>query len=266
MKKIILGIVVLVVVVLVALVVGVALFLDSGLKKGIETVGPQVAKVDVKLDGVSLSLLSGSGTIKGLVIGNPQGYQSPHAIRVGSVSLSLSPGSVFSDKIIVKSIRVEAPEIIYELGPGGNNLKKIQANLQESAGGESAKSTPASGASGKKLQVDEVIVTGGKVTLASSLLGGKGLSSPIPEIHLTNLGTSPEGITSAELTQKILSQVMDGSYNVAQNMLKQAGKEVLNVAEGAGKEALKAAEGAGKSAVDAAGKALKGVGGLFKKN
>ena len=265
MKKIILGILIAIVVVGIAAVVGVALFLDSGLKKGVETIGPQVTGVDVKLDSVRLSLWSGSGSIKGLVIGNPEGYKSPHAIRVSSASLSVAPGSLFSDKIIVKSIRVEAPEIIYELGPGGNNLKKIQANI-EAAAGSSEKSAPAEPASpGKKLQVDEVIITGGKVTLAASMLGGKGVTSPLPEINLKNLGTGPEGITGAELTKQILSQVMAGSFNVAQDLVKQAGKEVLNAAEGAGKEALKAAEGAGKTAADSAGKALKGVGDLFKK-
>ena len=98
MKKILIGMVALVGVVVIAIVVGVALFLDSGIKRGVETLGPQLTKVDVKLDGVSVSLLSGTGKIKGLVVGNPAGYQTPHAIRVNAVTLALMPGSIFSDK------------------------------------------------------------------------------------------------------------------------------------------------------------------------
>src|SRR5436305_15282404 len=114
MKKFLIGIVVLVVVVVIGTVVAVAVLLDSGIKRGVETLGPQLTKVDVKLDGVSVSLLSGSGKINGLVVGNPAGYQTPHALRVDAASLALMPGSIFSDKIIIKSIRVESPDIYYE--------------------------------------------------------------------------------------------------------------------------------------------------------
>jgi len=39
-------------------------------------------------------------------LGNPAGYQTPHAIRVDEASLALTPSSLFSDKVIVKSIRI----------------------------------------------------------------------------------------------------------------------------------------------------------------
>ena len=129
MKKLIVRALLVIVVLLVLAVVAVAFFLDGAIKKGVETVGPQIAKVEVKLDSVSLSLLSGSGKIKRLVIGNPEGFKTPHAISVGLSSLSVSPGSLLSDKVVVKSVRVEAPEIIFELGAGGSNLQRIQSNL-----------------------------------------------------------------------------------------------------------------------------------------
>src|SRR4051794_693185 len=116
MKKFLIGIVALVVVVVIGTVAGLALFLDSAIKRRVETLGPQLTKVDVKLDGVSVSLLSGSGKITGLVVGNPAGYQTPHAIRVDAASLALTPSSIFSDKVIIKSIHVESPTIYYEGG------------------------------------------------------------------------------------------------------------------------------------------------------
>ena len=65
MKKLLIGLLIALVVVVVIAVVAIGLFLDGAIKKGVETIGPQVTKVDVKLEGVSLSLLSGSGKIKG---------------------------------------------------------------------------------------------------------------------------------------------------------------------------------------------------------
>src|SRR3970040_1891103 len=114
MKKILIRGLIVVVILIVVAVIGITLFLDGAIKKGVETVGPKITKVDIKLDGVSLSIFSGGGSIKGLVVGNPEGYKTPHAISVGKASLSLKPGSLLSDKIVVNSIRVEAPEIIYE--------------------------------------------------------------------------------------------------------------------------------------------------------
>jgi hypothetical protein len=103
MKKIAIGIIVAVLVVIFA---GVALFLDSAVKRGVENIGSRLTKVDVRLDGVNLSLMSGSGKLKGLIVGNPAGYKSPSAISIGTASLDLVPRSLFSYKVIIKSINV----------------------------------------------------------------------------------------------------------------------------------------------------------------
>jgi hypothetical protein len=62
-KKLIVRLLVAVVVLLLLAGVAVGLFLDSGIKRGVETPGPLLAKVPVKLESVSLSLFSGSGKI-----------------------------------------------------------------------------------------------------------------------------------------------------------------------------------------------------------
>jgi len=215
-----------------------------------EVVGPKIAKVDIQLASVRLSLFSGSGSVKGLVIGNPEGYKTPDAISVGSTSVRISPGSLLSDKIVVKSIRVEAPEVVFELGPGGSNLQKIQANLESTLGAGGSAHQPAAGESkpAKKLQVDEVVITGGKVTLGAAILGGKVTGASLPEIRLQDLGTGPDGITGADLGNRLLSAIMDGAIKVGADQLSKAGKEVLN-----------------QAASDASGKATKALGDFLNK-
>src|SRR5688572_18169223 len=133
--------------------------LGSVVKAGVEKVGPMVTKVPVKLDGAAVSVFSGKGELKGFEIGNPEGYKTPHAIKVGSVGVEVVPKSVFGDKVIVRSINVQGPEITYETDLKGNNLSKILENVQSVAG----KSEPAQTGSSKptKLQVDEFVITGG---------------------------------------------------------------------------------------------------------
>ena len=233
MKKLLIRIVIVVAILAIVGVVAIGLSLNGAIKKGVETFGPQVAKVPVTLEGVNLSLLSGSGGIKGLVIGNPEGYKTPHAMSLGLASMSVSPSSVLSDKIVVNSIRIEAPQITIEIGPGGSNLQRIQENLESYAGSSTDKikpveeKVPAESKPGKKLQVDEVVISGGKVTLGAAILGGKLIEAPLPEIRMSNLGQGPEGITGAELGKQILSQINQGAIKTYTDSLAKAGEEAL---------------------------------------
>src|SRR5438874_2182334 len=76
MKKFILRSAVILLVCIVLLVAASIYFLGSIIKKGFETVGPQITKTEMKMDGATLSLLSGSGKLKGLFVGNPEGFRA----------------------------------------------------------------------------------------------------------------------------------------------------------------------------------------------
>jgi uncharacterized protein involved in outer membrane biogenesis len=256
MKKILIGSLIVVVLFIGVAILAVTLFLDSAIKKGVETIGPQLTKVDIKLDSVRLSILSGGGTVKGLVVGNPDGYKTPQAINVGHASLSMSPGSLLSDKIVVKSVRVDVVELTFEGGLTGNNLSKILDNVSAATGGGSgAKPEPGSpqeAQPGKKLQVDDFLVTGAKVNVSLTGMGGKSVTVPLPDVHLTNLGQNPDGITSAELTKVVLNEVIKTAIKVASS------DTVKDLTKGL-------TDAAGKAASDTVEKATKGVTDLFKK-
>lgn len=261
MKKILVRILIAIVVLVILVALSVHFFLDSAVKKGVETLGPKMTKVDVKLDAVHISLLSGSGKIKGLVIGNPEGYKTPHAISVGTASLALKPGTLLSDKIVITSINVEAPEVTFEGGLGGNNLSKILANLNETTSGPN--STNVAGATpkeqkkaSKKMEVDDFTITGAKLdaTLTGVGLEGKTLSLPLPTIHLSNLGTGPEGITAPELTKQVISAIE-----------KEAVTAVSSQAGNLTKEAGNLTKGLGTNASGTISNVTKGLGHLFKK-
>jgi hypothetical protein len=256
MKKLLIrvafGLVVLILLALVTL----GLFLDRAIKSGVETAGPKLAKVDVRLESVNVSLLSGSGSVKGLVVGNPEGYKTPHAISVGRASVALRPGSLLSDKIVIRSIRIESPEIIFEGGLRGNNLSQIRDNLNAALGGSSepGAAPSASEKPPKKLQVDELHITGGKVKVSLKGAGGFAAPVPLPDIHFTNLGQGPEGITPGELAQKILAAVTEGAVKAAAGAVTDLGKGAVETATGVGKEATEQVE-----------KTAKGITDLFKK-
>jgi hypothetical protein len=258
MKKLIIrGVVVLLVLLVVA--VGVSIyFLGSIVKKGVETVGPQITRTEIKLDSATLSLLSGSGKLKGLLVGNPEGFKTESAIKVGSVSVGVVAGSVFSDKVHVTQVNVQAPEITFEGGLKGNNLSKLLDNVQAAAGGsDKTSATSKDTSSSKKLQVDDFVISGGKIHLSidAGPLGGKSATVPLPEIHLTNLGSGPDGITAADLTAKVLKELLQAAIPAAE-------KAVVDLGKGAATGVVKEA---GKTATEGVEKATKGIGELFKK-
>src|SRR2546426_12245329 len=258
MKKLIIrGVVVLLV--LLVLAVGVSIyFLGSIVKKGVETVGPQITRTEIKLDSATLSLLSGSGKLKSLWVGNPEGFKTASAIKVGSVSVEVAPGSVFSDKVHVKEVNVQAPEITFEGGLKGNNLSKLLDNVLAATGGSEKNSGAAqSKAASKKLQVDDFVISGGKINLSidAGPLGGKSATVLLPEIRLTNLGSGPDGITAADLTAKVLKELLQAAIPAAEEAVVALGK---GAATGVMKEA-------GKTATEGVEKATKGIGDLLKK-
>ncbi len=249
MKKFIKRTILALVLLLVLVAVALHLFLDGWIKRVVETTGPKLTKVDVKLDAISVSLLSGSGSIHGLVIGNPEGFQSPSAIRIGAASLALKPASLLSDKIVVQSINVAGPEVTFETGLHGNNLKKILANLDEtSGGGEKAQTSQSK--PGKKLQVDEFLITGGRVRVSLADFPGKSASVALPKIQLKGLGQGPEGITPAELSKKVMQAIFENATKVANDAAADLAKGAVFLTTEPQKAGTNATEGVTKKLGD----------------
>ena len=123
---------------------------------------------------------------------------------------------------------------------------------------------------GKKVVIDEVIISTAKVRLSITGLGGKAAGIPLPTITLKGIGKDTGGVTFAEATAEIVDAVLRGVTDVVASTGKLVGEGVVAVGEGAlavgegmiddvgavGEEALK---GAG-SAADVATDAVKGNG------
>ncbi len=243
-KKIIIGLGLAFVAVIVIGVLVVGFFLGNIVKLGMETVGPKVTQTSLTVSSVHVGILTGSGGVNDLVLGNPDGYKSPCAISVGKAYVSVAPFSVLSDKIIIKSVEVRSPDITFEGNPfGANNLKKIMDNVNAFTGGAgtnapaaSASAQPGAQKPAKKLEVDDFLITGAQVHF-------NGATLPLPDIHFTNLGTGPDGITAGDLVKKVLGEITTAT----------------------GKAVVAEAGNAGKAIGGEASKLGKSLGGLFGK-
>ena len=209
---------------------------------------------------MKLSILTGSARVEGLVVGNPEGYKTPQAISVGTAAVGVNPFSILSDKIVVRSIEVREPEITFEGNPfSGNNLSKIRDNVNAAAVASQKPSTSqtaqAASNPGKKLEVDDFLITGAKVHVSLTGMGGKEMNLPLPDIHLVDLGKGPNGIAPADLTRRVLDALTGATV-----------KAVANAATDIGTGVGKLGQGAGTTAGEGVNKITKGIGSLFKKS
>lgn len=267
-KKLIIGILLVLVALAIIVALVVASKLDAIVKAGIETAGPSLTKTTVQLDDVTLHLFSGSGAIKGLVIGSPKGYNADYTMKLGNAQLALKPSSLFSDKVVIDDLTIEGPEIILQGSLNDNNLTALQKNVNDAVGGGSGQkpsassTTPSQPGAQKKLQVNHFKLAGAKVHLQLKILGGKEVTVAAPDVEMSNLGTGPDGITAAELVKDSLNKLTEGVLTAAAKSAADLGKEAVGEA---GKIATGAANEATKDATGAVGKATDGLKNLFKK-
>ena len=241
LKKIFWGAVIALVVLVVVGIIIAGTFLGDIVKRGVETVGPKITQVSVKLDEVQLSLWTGSAEVKGLVVGNPDGYQTPQAISASLIAVGVNPLSVLSDKIVVRSLHMESPEITFEGGLGGNNLSKIMDNVNAAAknaaqtGGTVSTNATTQAKPAKKFEVDDLLITGAKVHVNLTDPVEREMTLSLPPIHLTDLGQNADGITAAELTRSVLDVIVTATVKAvseaginkgAEKLIKAAGKNM----------------------------------------
>ena len=224
MKKILIIIPVLIIVLILAL----GFSLNSIVKHGVETLGPRALGAEVKLRDVDISLFSGKGQLKGLFIGNPQGFTSERAFMLKEVRVALNVKSVFSEKIIVDEIYIDALDITYEKGGRSDNIKTILNNIKKFSGVSEAKAGKETAAEPKgeekKIQINRLTIKNGKVHMSMTALGGEGLNLDLPDIDMKDIGKDKEGTTLAKAMEQVFGKLNTNIGSTVSGSLKDIGK------------------------------------------
>lgn len=203
--------------------------LNSSLKEKVEGFASKAAGTKVTLREVSVSLM-GAGTLKGLVVANPDGYKSESALRVDEIRIKLDPTSLITPTILVHEVVLDTPLLTWELGSGGGNLGRIHKSL--GAGPYKGKARPKRGdaaPAGRKVVVERFIVRNGRLRVA----GAAGIAGPVfmtlPDLALKDLGKKDGGATTQQIVALALDAVIRAGLDTAGgagNALRSAGKAV----------------------------------------
>ena len=232
----------------VASLVAVGYFLGSIVRAGVNRYGPPLTKTRVELAGAEISPLTGSGTIRGLVIGNPPGWHSDRAVYLGQAHLSIEPFSLFGDHVIVNDILIDQPEFVYETKIISSNLKDLLKNIEASTSDGSQGVEPAKTNSGppRRFEVKRFRLQNARVTIG---VGAAAITVPMPTITINDLGTKEGGITANQLTAAVRERVLR--------------QVLLTAAEAIGKASKSAGSAATDTTIDAAKRAAEDLKKLF---
>ena len=190
------------------LIYGVYTSLDSIVKAAIEDYGSKITQTTVTLDEVKISLTDGQGAIRGLSVGNPEGFSTDHSFQLGEIQLALDVGTITGDPIVVKEILIDKPAVTYELGPDGSNVDAIQRNVQAYMGpGDSSKGDTSEG---PKLVIETLSIKGGEVNVKTTVLTEQELSTKLPDIHVKDIGKEKGGTSPGEVAKQIMAHLTKG--------------------------------------------------------
>lgn len=265
MGKIITGALVGLVVIL-AVLVGVFYFnLDKVIITAVEKYGSEVTQTDVTLNEVDLDLTSGKGALRGLNVGNPEGFEEPSAFALGEISVAVNMSETGEELIHIQEIIVDGPAITYELNQSANNLDTLKKNIDDylKAAGQADSSSADEEGEGPKLIIDKLVIKNGKVTVKAPITLNKKFEGSLPTIQMTDIGKDSGGASAGEVAAQVIQRVTNGALSVVTNLgvgktLESLGAGVTGAADAVGKGLKGATDGAGK-AVEGATGAIKGL-------
>ena len=222
-------------VVLVVALAAVSLRLGPIVKTAVEKFGPPLVGVPLSLGKADVSLWSGRVYLKGLVIGNPDGFGRKEAISLGTLKARLTMRSLFSRRILVREILIDAPDITYEQTLSGSNLAKIEEQLS---------GTNETDKSGRKVEITRLRITNGKIRYSAPGMRSAAIPIPLPTIELNDIGKESGGASLTEVVANVLSAIVGGAVKA----VGASGQLIGDGAKTVGKKALKGAEAVGDKA------------------
>lgn len=235
MKKLLIAVGILVLLVVIAVVV-VASQAGSLIKNGVETYGPDITGTKVSVSSVNVSLLSGNASINNLVVGNPKGFKSSEAFRVGEMSVKLDIRSLFSEQVRIEKILIDGAELTYEQVNKTSNIDVLKRNVERNTGGASSGGSDAGegSASAVQLVIDDLYINGTQVNASVAVLGKEEQkSATIPDIHLKDLGKGgSDGSVSAIVDEVVRLVTKAATKAVVDELGKKKVQEAIDKKKG----------------------------------
>ena len=193
-------------IVVVGAVVYIAQNANSLIENAIEELGSEALGTTVRVASVDVSLTQGRGSIKGLEIANPPGYDGPYLMQLDEIAVfinlkELSTETVVLDKVLIDGARIAA----IVKGKGDSNLQTLMDNLDS---GSSAAADTDAGGTATTVIIDQLDFTNAQATVDVLLLDEQ-VEINVPDIHLSGVGRKEGGATATEVAAQLIEPITE---------------------------------------------------------
>jgi uncharacterized protein involved in outer membrane biogenesis len=236
LKKAVIGTMIVLAVAVGAVVVLLLTNLNAIVKAAIEKFGSEATLTAVRVDKVRISLKQGSGAIYGFTVGNPKGFDTPHAFSLGEIGVKIDLRSLSGEVMIINEIVVRGPKVFVEMNADkAVNLNELKKNLAQSM--PSKPGAPSDdGKKGKepKLIIRRVRFSEGSIFVKIVPQNNKEYRINLPALEMNNLGgqtgATPTQIARqvlGELTRRVLDEVRKKGMDMALEKAQDKAKSLL---------------------------------------
>lgn len=219
MKKLLYLLLALILIPVIALVV-VYIYRAELVKYAVNKYVPEMVGIPLNISGVVIEPKTGHFEIKGLNLGNPDGFAKDSLIKLGKIAVDVDMKSLLTDKIVVKSVDIDKPVINFEMKSlTSNNINTFIKNMNERLAAEEEEKEEkieeakekGEAAPVKSFVLDLVNVTSGNVEAAVDVAGKAGsIAVPLPKITLNKVGENKSQDFS-EVTVDVLTTILQKS-------------------------------------------------------
>jgi len=182
-----------------------AVNLDGIVAGVIERVGTDVLKTEVKVSGMVIDLREGKAAIAGLTIANPDGYSRSNLFEMEGIEVDIAINSLGKKVLVIESIQIENPQILYEGDEGGSsNLQTLLNNI-----GSDSSATETVEGEDLMIIIDRLEFSGGLVKATSPVKPGQVANIKLPAVSMTGIGKKHGGVTADVVAEKIMRKLVD---------------------------------------------------------
>lgn len=155
----------------------------------VEDQGSAALGVDTTIDFISIGLLPPLLRVSGIEIENPQGFKDDNFLELGTGSLDVDLGSLFSPTLHARSLRLDDIDVRLERGVRSSNYGVLLNNVKVRAARGDHHPSP-----GRTVRIDEIVLHRVRVNLLVNLPGhSQAFSVTMPEVRMQGVGVDNAG-------------------------------------------------------------------------
>lgn len=240
---------------------------DHLVQQAIETHGSAATQTAVRVEHVDIRLASTSAGLRNLTVANPPGFSTAPALRLDEVQIALDGTSLGADVLVLDEVKIVAPQVYFEVDANRQaNLDVIRRNVEDydrrddvvAVGTPRPNVSPVptpplarNPAGQPRVIIKRLAITGGKVEIDATALGGKRKVVELPDTEVGGIGATSGGATGNEVAQfVVMALIRDVGTAVAATQVQTKIEEALG-----GKT--------GKAVGKGVGEVIKGLGGVI---